>query len=264
MAVVGGLASLPGCGGTTDSTTASTGRAASFDPMQASLVTIARQLAASHGDPDAQGRTAVRTKVETVDRLLGKHIEPGKDDGRPVYLVWMYGNFDRDENGRPAGFLLVGAVDGTTGKLVDPTVAPGELNPDQPNPEQLGLPEISLSGSTKAPAPDEETLRKLRAIARRATFGDPIDSAKVYATNEQDAEAVLSPGSHNGSPDTPVYVITMLGHFEFRGSAPSGATVPPAHFMGIVVGTDLEGRSSSFGNAIPDASSLGTGIELIG
>src|SRR4051812_48238116 len=256
MAVVGGLASLPGCGAT-DSTTASTGPAASSDPMQASLVTIARQLAASHGDPGAQGRTAVRTKVETVDRLLGKHIEPGKDDGRPVYLVWMYGNFDRDENGRPAGFLLVGAVDGMTGKLVDSTVAPGELNPDQPNPEQLGLPEISLSGSTKAPAPDEETLRELRALARRAAFGDQIDSAQVYATNEQDAESVISPGSHNGNPETPVYVITMHGLFEFRGSAPDGVTVPPGHFMALVVGLDLEGRSSSFGNTVPDVSSLG-------
>jgi hypothetical protein len=167
-------------------------------------------------------------------------------------------------SGRPAGNLLVGAVDGATGKLVYSTVAPGELSPNQPNPEQLGLPEISLSGSTKAPPPNEETLRKLRAMARRAAFGDPLDSAEVYATNEQDAEAVLGPGSHNGNSDTPVYLITMHGLFQFRGSAPDGVNVPPGHFMAIVVGTDLEGRSSSFGNMIPDTSSLGPGIELIG
>jgi hypothetical protein len=265
VGVVGGLALLTGCGGTTGGTTASTQPPASSQAMQARLATIARELAASHGDPGAQGRTAVLTTLATADRLLGERVEPG-DGARPVYLIWMYGNFDRNDAGRPAGNLLVGAVDRTADKLVYSTVPPGELRPDQPNPEELGLPEISLSGSTEAPPPDADTLRELRAMARRAASGhdDEIDSAEVFATNEQDAEAVLSPGSHNGSPDTRVYVITMHGRFEFRGSAPDGVSVPTGHFVAIVVGTDLQGRSSSFGNMVPDTSSLGPGIELIG
>jgi hypothetical protein len=232
--------------------------------MQARLATIARELAVEHGDPGAQGRTAVLTKLEAANRLLGERVEAG-DGERPVYLLWMYGNFDRN-GGRSGGNLLIGAVDGPTGKLVLSLVPPGELNPNQPNPEQLGLPEISLSGSTKAPPPDGETLEKLRAMARSSASGpdDEIDGAEVFATNEQDAEAVLSPGSHNGNPDTPVYLITMHGRFEFRGSSPAGVTVPPGRFMAAVVGTDLVVRGSSFGNNVPDTSSLGAEIELIG
>jgi hypothetical protein len=143
------------------------------------------------------------------------------------------------------------------------TVPPGDLSPNEPNPEQLGLPEISLSGSTKAPAPDEETLQQLRAMARSAASGteDEIDRAKVFATNEQDADGVVSAGSHNGNPDTRVYLITMEGHFDpvrRTGSA------PPVRYMAVVVGTDLKGRASSFGNTAADTSSLGPGIDLIG
>jgi len=80
---------------------------------------------------------------------------------------------------------------------------------------------------------------RLIAIAKRMTKinGDSSpDSATVVATTHARALTSATPGDTTSEPaDTPVYLLTIKGHFTIRGIGPQGAPAPAGTYLSIVV-----------------------------
>ena len=267
--VLGAAAPFLGCGAT--ERTSAQARDAGRTVDEATLTRlrgIGRRLAEESGDASAQGRKAVLTTAETAERLFDTRLGPGERN-RPVYVIWMYGNFRRDATARPLGYLLVGVVGATSARLMYSRVVPGELHPGLPNPEKLGLPEVSLSGDVKARAPDAEKLERLRELARNAArrAGESEPEAEYFATNEQDADAAMSGGEvRNGNPDAPAYLLVMRGRFRNDHFGPGAPPPPPSRFLLLTVpeNDDLRIATQAWTNRPPDTSRLGEPAMLLG